>query len=67
MKNTVKIERRIMAITQEEFAKQVGVSRQTISAIEANKYIPSALLALKMAKIFGKRVNDFFFLEDSDW
>jgi putative transcriptional regulator len=42
------------------------VSRQTINAMEANKYVPSTVLALRLAKVFGKRVEDIFQLDDSD-
>lgn len=67
MKNNIKIERTALQLTQEALAKQIGVSRQTINALEAGKYIPSTLLALKIAKVFGKRVEDLFQLEDSDY
>lgn len=67
MKNKVKIERTISNLTQEELAKKIGVSRQTINSIEKNRYVPSTLLALKLAQIFGKTVNELFELEDEDW
>ncbi len=67
MKNTIRIERAIKNITQAELADLVKVSRQTINAIESNKYIPSAVLALKIAKIFEKKVEDIFSLEEKDW
>jgi putative transcriptional regulator len=66
MKNNIRIERAIKNITQAELAGQVGVSRQTINTIESNKYIPSTLLALKIARVFGKTVEEIFTLEDSD-
>jgi putative transcriptional regulator len=66
MKNTIKVERAIQNITQQELAEKIGVSRQTINAIESNKYVPSTVLALKMARVFGKKVEDFFQLEDGD-
>ena len=66
MKNTIRIERAIKNITQAELAEQVGVSRQTINAIESNKYVPSTVLALKIARIFGKPLEDIFMLEDKD-
>lgn len=50
-------------ITQEELAKAVGVSRQTIIAIEKGNYTPSVLLALKIAKFFKKRVEEIFVYE----
>jgi len=66
MKNRLKIERAIKDITQEELANLVNVSRQTINAIELRKYSPSTVLALKIAKVFEKKVDDIFFLEDTD-
>ncbi len=66
MKNNIKVERAINGFTQEDLANKVSVSRQTINAMEANKYIPSTVLSMKIAKIFNKRVEDLFFLEDSD-
>ncbi|WP_340076447.1 helix-turn-helix transcriptional regulator [Leptobacterium sp. I13] len=66
MQNKIRIERAILAITQEELANKIGVSRQTINSIEANRYVPSTVLALKMAKVFGKTVNELFQLEESD-
>jgi putative transcriptional regulator len=66
MKNNIKVERAIKGITQEELASKISVSRQTINAMEANKYVPSTLLALKIAREFGKPVEAIFFLEDGD-
>ncbi|MGE6398094.1 MULTISPECIES: helix-turn-helix transcriptional regulator [Chryseobacterium] len=66
MKNTIKIERALKNITQEDLAKKIGVSRQTINAMEAGKYVPSTVLALKIAKYFDKKVEDIFELEDED-
>jgi putative transcriptional regulator len=66
MKNNIRVERAIKNITQAELAEQVGVSRQTINAIESNKYIPSTLLALKIARVFGKPVEEIFQLENND-
>ncbi len=66
MKNNIRIERAIKNITQAELAEQVGVSRQTINTIESNKYIPSTLLALKIARVFGKSVEEIFSLEEND-
>lgn len=66
MKNTVKVERAIKDITQQELANAVGVSRQTINSIEAGGYIPSAVLVLKIAKYFGKPVESIFELEEGD-
>lgn len=66
MKNTIKVERAIADLTQEELAKKVSVSRQTINAMEANKYVPSTVLALKIAKVFKKPVEEIFMLEKND-
>ena len=66
MKNTLKVERAILNITQEKLAKKVQVSRQTINSIENNKYIPSTVLALKLSAVFNKTVNDIFELENED-
>ena len=66
MKNTIRIERAVKNITQQELAESIGVSRQTINAIESNKYVPSTVLALKMARLFEKKVDDIFTLEETD-
>ena len=66
MKNRLKIERAILDITQEELAKKIGVSRQTINSIEKNRYVPSTILALKLSKIFNKLVSDIFILDEND-
>ncbi|WP_412985836.1 helix-turn-helix transcriptional regulator [Pontimicrobium sp. IMCC45349] len=66
MQNTIKVERAILSITQDDLAKRIGVSRQTINSIEANRYVPSTVLALKMSAVFNKPVNEFFTLTDED-
>jgi putative transcriptional regulator len=66
MKNTIKIQRAIKNLTQEDLANKVGVSRQTINAMELNKYVPSTILAMKVAKIFKKSVEDIFILDKND-
>jgi putative transcriptional regulator len=66
MKNNLKVERAIKDLTQDELAKLIGVSRQTINAMEKNKYVPSTVLSLKIAKIFEKNLEEIFFLEDTD-
>lgn len=66
MKNKLKIERAIKNITQAELAKVVSVSRQTINAIESNKYVPSAVLAMKIARYFGKPIEEIFELDEND-
>jgi len=66
MENTIKVERAILSLTQGDLAKKIGVSRQTINSIEANRYVPSTVLALKLSEVFGKPVNDFFKLSGDD-
>ena len=66
MKNNLKVERAIKDVTQEDLAKLIGVSRQTINAMEKNKYVPSTVLSLKIARVFGKPVEEVFFLEETD-
>jgi putative transcriptional regulator len=66
MKNKLKIERAILDITQEQLAEKIGVSRQTINSIEKNRFIPSTVLSLKLSKLFGKSVNEFFELDDDE-
>ena len=53
-------------MTQQQLAEAIGVSRQTINAIESGKFVPSTVLALKMAQIFEKPVEDIFMLDDED-
>ncbi len=64
MKNNIRIERARAEISQSELAEAVGVSRQTIHSIEKRKYVPSAVLAMKIASYFGLSVEDIFELED---
>jgi putative transcriptional regulator len=66
MQNTIKVERAILNLTQDDLAKKIGVSRQTINSIEANRYVPSTVLALKLSQVFNKPVNDFFKLSNDD-
>lgn len=66
MKNSVRVERAIKDITQQELASAVSVSRQTINSIEACRYIPSTVLALKIAKYFQKPTDSIFTLEEND-
>ncbi|MBY8963055.1 helix-turn-helix transcriptional regulator [Flavobacterium sp. D11R37] len=66
MKNDIKVQRVILNLTQQELAEKIGVSRQTINALEAGKYIPSTVLALKLSKLFDKPVNEIFELEAND-
>lgn len=66
MKNNIKVERAIHNFTQAELAELIGVTRQTINAMELNKYAPSVILALKISKLFKKPVNEIFFLDKGD-
>jgi putative transcriptional regulator len=66
MKNNLKVERAIKDITQEELARQIGVTRQAINSVELGKYVPSTILALKISRYFGKTVNEIFSLEEGD-
>jgi putative transcriptional regulator len=66
MKNNLKVERAIHNLTQADLAEKIGVSRQSINAMEKNKYVPSTVLALKIAKLFNKSVESIFFLDDDD-
>lgn len=66
MKNKIKVQRAIHNLTQDDLAKKIAVSRQTINTMESGKYVPSTVLALKMARLFGVPVEQLFELEDSD-
>jgi len=66
MKNTIKVQRAIKDVTQAQLADIIGVSRQTISAIEKNKYVPSTVLALKLAHYFEVAVEKIFELTEMD-
>lgn len=67
MKSILKDERKKKKITQEQLASLVGVSRQSINAIERGKYTPSTVLALKISEIFNTSVNSLFELEPTDY
>jgi putative transcriptional regulator len=66
MKNTIKVERAKLNMTQQDLADKIGVSRQTINSIEAERYIPSTVLALKIAAYFNTTVHEIFTLEEND-
>lgn len=66
MKNNIKVQRAIHNLTQAELAEKIGVSRQTINAMEAGKYVPSTVLALKLSVLFSVGVNDIFTLEEGE-
>ena len=64
MKNKIEAIRKEQGILQEEFAKAMGVSRQTISSLENGRYNPSILLAHKLAKFFGMTIEEVFIFEE---
>ncbi|MEN9702543.1 MAG: hypothetical protein RIR55_1885 [Bacteroidota bacterium] len=66
MINKIKVERAVKNLTQEQLADLVSVTRQTINAIELKKFVPSTVLALKICKVFNKRVDEVFILEEED-
>ena len=65
MKNRLKVLRAERNLSQDDLAKQLNVSRQTINAIERENYDPSLPLALKISKLFDKKVEEIFFLDDN--
>lgn len=67
MQNNLKIWRAKFSLTQQDLADKIQVSRQTINAMEKGKYVPSTVLALRLAVIFETTVLDIFTLEDCDW
>ena len=66
MNNKIRVARAELRMTQQQLAEASGVSRQTINAIESGKFVPSTVLALKMAKIFNRPVEEIFQLDDED-
>lgn len=66
MKNTIKVERAKKNWTQADLAEKIGVSRQAVNAIETGRFVPSTVLALKMAKVFASTVEVIFQLEKAD-
>ena len=66
MKNRIEQIRKERGIRQDEFAKQLGVSRQTISSLETGRYNPSINLAYKIAKYFGMIIEEVFIFEEDE-
>lgn len=66
MKNNLKVQRAMHNLTQEELAEKIGVTRQTVIAIESNKYLPSLGLAFKIANLFKVSVEDIFYNEENE-
>jgi len=60
LENTIKVQRAIKGVTQEELAAAVGVTRKTINTIEKGHYVPSTVLALRLARYFGIKVEELF-------
>ena len=66
MKNTIRVERAKLNISQTELAEQIQVSKQTIHSIETGRFVPSTVIALKMARFFKVSIESIFELEDGD-
>ena len=66
LKNRLKVARAEQDLSQDELARLVGVTRQTISSIETGQYVPSALLAFRLAKKLGKAVEGLFYLDGDE-
>ena len=66
MKNSLKVERAKLNITQQDLADKINVSRQTINSIEADRYVPSTILAIKISNVFNTTVNSIFYLDAED-
>ena len=66
MKNKIKVQRAMHDMTQADLAEKIGVSRQTINAMEKSKYVPSTVLALKIAQLFRTPLEEIFFLEGDE-
>ena len=66
MKNRIRVARAEVRMTQQQLAEAVGVSRQTVNAIESGKFVPSTLLALKIARLCGRSVEERFSLDEEE-
>lgn len=66
MTNSIRVERAKRSISQAQLAEKIKVSRYTIHAIETGKFVPSTVLALKIARYFEVRLEDIFHLEEND-
>ena len=64
LKNQIKVQRAIRNITQDELAAQIGVTRKTINTIETGKFTPSTILAIRLSRFFGLRVEQLFELTE---
>lgn len=66
MKNRIEVIRKARSVNQEELAKALGVSRQTISSLENGRYNPSVELAYKLSKYFGMTIEEVFIFEEAE-
>ena len=66
MRNSIKVERAKLNITQTDLAEGIKVSKQTIHSIETGRFVPSTVIALKLAQYFNVKVEDLFQLEPED-
>ena len=66
MKNSIRVARAERKMTQQQLADNIGVSRQTVNAIESGRFVPSTVLALRIARLFDRPVEAIFMLEESD-
>ena len=66
MENKIRVARAESRMTQQQLADQTGVSRQTINAIESGKFVPSTIVAMKIARVFERPVEEIFSLEEGD-
>jgi putative transcriptional regulator len=64
LSNQIKVQRAMKNITQEELASQIGVTRKTINTIETGKFVPSTILAIKLARYFEIKVEELFTLNE---
>ena len=64
LKNTIKVQRAKKDLTQEKLAELVGVTRTTINSVERGHFVPSTILALKIARVFEVPVEEVFYLEE---
>ena len=60
LRNQIKVQRAIKNITQEELATRIGVTRKTVNTIENGKFVPSTILAIRMARFFAIKVEELF-------
>ena len=65
LKNQIKVQRAIRNITQDELAAQIGVTRKTINTIETGKFTPSTILAIRLSRFFGLKVEQLFELTEN--